>query len=139
MDHGTLDKALPDTETRLINDLKAGSPDAIRQLVKNSWGPLLVTAEMILGDRHLPGMITCGEFEQFVVDYLDNNLEGSQLKAFERHLKICPECIDYIKHYKQTLELASRTMETNGAFYKAGNPPEDLITAILDAQDRKYD
>lgn len=83
--------------------------------------------------KWVPGMITCVEFEHFVVDYLDNTLPDPKLKVFERHLKICPECVDYIEHYKQTLELAARCME-DAAFDNAGNPPEDLVSAILAAQ-----
>lgn len=83
--------------------------------------------------KWMPGMITCEEFEHFVVDYLDDALPDNQRRIFERHLKICPECIDYIEHYKQTIELATQAVEYS-EFKDAGNPPKDLLAAILDAQ-----
>ena len=61
--------------------------------------------------KWMPGMITCEKFELFVVDYLENTLPEKQRKVFERHLSICPECIDYLEHYKQTIELASQSVE----------------------------
>ena len=83
--------------------------------------------------KWIPGLITCAEFENFVVDYLDNTLPEAQRKVFTRHLTICPECRDYIEHYTQTIQLASKAEEYT-RFGNAGDPPKDLLTAILEAQ-----
>ena len=80
-----------------------------------------------------PGLITCEEFEQFVVDYIDGTLADNKLKVFKLHLKICPECRDYIQHYQQTIELANRAGDVQ-LVKDAGDPPADLVAAILDAQ-----
>ncbi|MCG8404340.1 MAG: zf-HC2 domain-containing protein, partial [Phycisphaerales bacterium] len=47
----------------------------------------------------LPLMISCREFEAFIVDYLDDQLPARQRKIFEFHLKICRECRDYLAAY----------------------------------------
>jgi len=49
---GTSGVALSDSELQLVNELKAGCPNAVEQLLKTSWGPLVAKAEMILGNRH---------------------------------------------------------------------------------------
>lgn len=38
--------------------------------------------------RYTPGLITCAEFEQFIDDYLDNNLNEKEVIVFERHLNV---------------------------------------------------
>lgn len=42
--------------------------------------------------RYMYGMITCGEFEDFITDYLDNELLAPQRSRFELHVRLCKEC-----------------------------------------------
>jgi len=80
--------------------------------------------------RYLPGMISCAEFEAFVVSYLDGSLGPAEQRKFERHIRFCRECSDYLAAYKRTIELEKAAFETpySPVIEKA---PEDLIKAIL--------
>ncbi len=83
--------------------------------------------------NYMPLMITCKQFEDFMLDYLDGELPDRQRFTFELHIKMCPECRDYIAAYKRTIEVAKR------AFKDPNKPvpsavPDDLVKAILDAR-----
>jgi anti-sigma factor RsiW len=86
--------------------------------------------------KHTHGMITCIEFEAFVLDYMDGELSRRQRSTFERHLRLCRECRDYLAAYKRTLELSVTAFS---AFPNDSVPkevPKDLIKAILDARSK---
>jgi len=85
--------------------------------------------------RVSPRMITCREFNSFIFDYTEGLLSDKQLKLFERHMKVCPMCRNFLKTYI--------------AGYKAGNTsfpysdldvpstvPQDLLDAIIDVSDK---
>ena len=55
--------------------------------------------------KRMHSMITCREFETFIMDYLDGALPADQLRKFEWHLKICRECRDYLAAYQRTIEV----------------------------------
>lgn len=81
--------------------------------------------------QSMPGMISCGEFDQFLQDYLDDELSQKQLNRFDLHMTVCPTCKahfeTYLASYKLTREVFGQSQET-----VPDNVPEDLITAILD-------
>ena len=84
--------------------------------------------------RHMPLMITCRQFEDFILAYLEGALPGRQKFVFETHLKVCRECRDYLAAYQRTIEVSRR------AFDRPDSPvpddvPEDLVKAILAARD----
>jgi len=84
--------------------------------------------------RRMHRMITCKEFEDFVLRYLDGELSGRQKSIFELHLAICRECRDYLAAYQRAIELG------RGVLGPPEEPvpedvPEDLVRAILDARE----
>lgn len=84
--------------------------------------------------KHLPGMMTCREFEAFVTDYTEGELSTEQYTRFKRHLAMCRECRQYLHAYQRTIEL------TQAAFPSPDEPvpddvPEALIKAILQSRD----
>lgn len=83
--------------------------------------------------RNLPLMITCGQFEAFLHDYLDDSLPAGQRRVFELHLAICRECRDYLAAYKETVKLEKQAFEDPSAPVPEA-VPEDLITAVLEAR-----
>ena len=80
----------------------------------------------------LPGMITCKDFEQFIVDYIDGNLTNKQRRLFEFHIKICRECKDYLDRYQLTKTLYTKNFQTKTEI-REEEVPEDLIAAIIKA------
>ncbi|MEX0880460.1 MAG: sigma-70 family RNA polymerase sigma factor, partial [Thermoanaerobaculia bacterium] len=58
-----------------------------------------------IAGRYLPLMITCREFDGFIMDYLEGSLTGRERLLFEIHVRTCGECRKYLKRYQQTLSL----------------------------------
>ena len=85
--------------------------------------------------RRMPLMITCMEFESFILDYLEDELPSRQRRVFEFHLKICRECRDYLAAYRRTVALGKATLAEDPSAAVPENVPEDLIKAVLDARD----
>ena len=79
-------------------------------------------------------MITCKEFEDFVLRYLEGELSGKQRTVFEWHLNMCRECREYLAAYRWTLEIADAVLAPSDAPVPA-DVPEDLIKAILEARE----
>lgn len=85
--------------------------------------------------KRMHRMITCKEFEEFVLDYLDDQLPDRQKSVFEFHLRICRECRDYLAAYKHTIEIGRAVLAPSDDPVPE-DVPEDLIAAILDARER---
>ncbi len=85
--------------------------------------------------KHGPGMITCEEFETFILDYLDGALPPAQRRVFEWHLKICRECRDYLEAYRASIALGKAAMQEVDA-PEIDEVPEDLVRAVLDAREK---
>jgi anti-sigma factor RsiW len=84
--------------------------------------------------RSMHGMITCREFEEFVLSYLDGELPARQARIFEWHLRICRECREYLAAYRRTIELGEAVL---GPAHEAvpEDVPEDLVRAVLDSRE----
>ena len=82
--------------------------------------------------KYMPGMITCREFEDFVMSYLDGSLPARQRRRFELHLKVCRECREYLAAYRRSMELG-RAVFAEDEEAIPGDVPEDLVQAVLDS------
>jgi len=84
--------------------------------------------------RRMHGMITCREFEEFVISYLDGELPARQAKIFTWHLRICRECREYLAAYERAIEIGKAVL---GPAHDAvpEDVPEDLVRAVLDSRD----
>ena len=56
-------------------------------------------------ERH----VTCKDFASFILEYLENELDGTTRATFEQHLSICPNCLRYLAKYRATI-VAARTV-----------------------------
>jgi len=74
----------------------------------------------------LPAMITCSQFEDFILAYLEDDLPRRQKLMFEVHLRICAECRAYLAAYRTAMDLTKA--QTN---IDLNEVPEDLVTTIL--------
>ena len=81
----------------------------------------------------MPAAITCGEFENFIVSYLDGTLEIGIRAKFEDHIRDCPACRQYLAAYERTVEVGKKVYEDAGAQI-SGDVPEDLVMAVLRAR-----
>ena len=81
----------------------------------------------------LPLMISCEEFEDFILAYLDGEVTRRQKLVFEMHLGMCRECREYLRTYQASLQLAKDAMATSDAEIPE-DVPEDLVKAVLAAR-----
>ncbi len=83
--------------------------------------------------RSLPMMISCREFEAFLIDYFDDSLPKRQRLVFEMHLKLCRECREYLIAFKRSIDVSKRVF-TDLDEQVPDDVPEDLVRAIIDAR-----
>ena len=83
--------------------------------------------------KHMHRMITCKEFEDFVLRYLDDELPARQRSMFELHMRLCRECREYLAAYRRTIEVG-REASRSADEALPEDVPEDLIKAILEAR-----
>jgi anti-sigma factor RsiW len=81
----------------------------------------------------LPGMITCNEFEDFILAYLDDELPRSKRRVFDWHIRLCKECREYLAAYLTSLELTKKAMAADEATDLPA-VPDDLVTAVMEAR-----
>ena len=84
---------------------------------------------------HKENLISCREFIEFLMDYLESVLPEKQRREFDRHMAMCPACVAYLKTYQQAVAAGKAAL---------GGPddrlpdeiPGDLVKAILAARDK---
>ena len=64
------------------------------------------------------------------MSYLDHELPAEQRAEFDRHMAVCPSCVDYLKTYEKTVLLA----KANANDLVPDEVPESLVKAILQAR-----
>ncbi len=77
--------------------------------------------------------MNCQEFADFLMAYLDGELEQTQAEVFREHMDACPACVDYLDTYRETVELG-RVVCTDPAAPVPADVPETLVRAILAAR-----
>lgn len=80
-------------------------------------------------------MISCAEFETFILDYLEGSLDAKERAIFERHLAACDACREYLAGYRQAVTL-SKAVFTSPEAPLPPDVPEELVDAILRARAR---
>ena len=78
--------------------------------------------------------MTCREFADFILDYLAGNLDPGVRMVFERHLRRCPNCCEYLAQYQHTVGLARVAFDDERSPVAKDEIPEELVTAILAAR-----
>ncbi len=76
--------------------------------------------------------MTCKELIAFLMDYLDGDLPDEEMRHFDEHIGICPECTDYLESYKETVRVGKMICQPDGGL--PADIPEDLVTTILAAR-----
>jgi anti-sigma factor RsiW len=78
--------------------------------------------------------LSCKEFIEFLDDYASGAQDDAVRSEFERHIKDCPPCADYLREYQQTIGLVKSCCDAKNAKERA---PEGLIRAILAARKKQ--
>jgi len=51
------------------------------------------------------GEKTCKEMTDLVLDYVNDRLTADVKREFKQHLRICPDCVSFLKTYKKTVSV----------------------------------
>jgi anti-sigma factor RsiW len=77
----------------------------------------------------MPAGLTCREILDFLAAYLDGELAPGAREDFEAHLSRCPDCVDYLESYRETLRLARASRADDDE--ACADVPAELVRAIL--------
>jgi anti-sigma factor RsiW len=76
--------------------------------------------------------VTCRDFADFLLDYVEGDLPAEARRRFDDHMAICPDCVRYLQHYTETIKAGRLAI----ADELPADVPESLVSAILEARDR---
>jgi anti-sigma factor RsiW len=82
--------------------------------------------------------MTCRELIEFLWRYLEDELPAAERRAFDEHLAVCPDCVDYLASYRETIRLAQDAYADPSAEVP-DDVPEELVQAILDVRTSRRD
>jgi anti-sigma factor RsiW len=77
--------------------------------------------------------LTCREFVEFLIDYVDEALPAEQRRVFDEHMGFCPACLNYLETYRETVRL-EKTLCADPEGPVPDDVPDDLVQAILAAR-----
>jgi anti-sigma factor RsiW len=76
----------------------------------------------------------CREFVDFLMAYLDEELDPDRRALFESHIKQCPPCVHFLDSYKETVRLGQAVCRDEDAEGELPpDVPDELVQAILAA------
>jgi anti-sigma factor RsiW len=75
----------------------------------------------------------CLEFVEFLMAYLERELPTAEREEFERHLDRCPDCVNYLATYEETVRLGKGLCDDPDGPPPA-DAPDELVRAILAAR-----
>jgi anti-sigma factor RsiW len=78
--------------------------------------------------------MTCREVADFLLDYSTGELPEVTRQAFERHLRRCANCREYLALYLASVELSRRAFEDENVLAIRAGVPDDLVAAIMSAR-----
>lgn len=84
-----------------------------------------------MSQRH---SLTCRDLVEFLLDYTDGTLPPDRRAEFDRHLRDCGCCTNYLASYRLTIELGRAALDEPGLDKPLdARAPQKLIDAILAA------
>ncbi len=75
-------------------------------------------------------MLTCKEFDDFMVDYLEGRLPVWQKYMCWLHVKMCRECANFIRQYHRVIVLEQNAFDCPDCALP-DSVPEQLVKAAL--------
>ncbi len=79
--------------------------------------------------------MTCRDVVEFLMAYLDGELDAGARADFDRHLGECPACVAFVETYERTVRLGRAALAPTDA-PAGGVVPEGLVRAIRSVRAR---
>jgi len=79
--------------------------------------------------------MTCREFTDFLIDYLEGDLAPGERATFDAHMSECANCVTYLRNYAETIRLGKAVCQEDHDAV-GDEVPEELVQAILTARTR---
>jgi len=76
-------------------------------------------------------MLTCKEFDEFMIDYLEGSLPVWQKYMCWLHVKMCRECALFVQQYQKVIKLGKNAFDSPNDDPVPDSVPEDLIKAAI--------
>lgn len=82
-------------------------------------------------------MLTCLEFEQYIDKYITGKLDKSESRLFDRHVKVCRDCRNYINTYERTITQGKAVFEEKNLDEAVPDAvPSGLVDAVNAVKER---
>lgn len=78
--------------------------------------------------------MTCREFIDFLMGYLEGELDPEVRAAFDGHMEACPQCVTYLDTYRKTVRLGREVLCEEPGAPVPDEVPEALVAAIRAAR-----
>ncbi len=75
-------------------------------------------------------MLTCKEFDDFMVDFLEGGLPVWQKFNCWLHVKMCRECAPFVQQYRRVVALGKNAFDSPDSAVP-DSVPEELVKAAL--------
>jgi anti-sigma factor RsiW len=75
--------------------------------------------------------LTCRQVVDFLDRFVGGELPAPETERFQAHLRACPECVDYLRSYRETIRLSASAW-ADAESLPADVPPR-LVEGILAA------
>ena len=75
-------------------------------------------------------MLTCKEFNEFMIDYLEGGLPVWQKYMCWLHLKMCRECAYFLQQYRRVIALGQNACDSPDDPVP-NSVPEELVKAAM--------
>ncbi len=76
-------------------------------------------------------MLTCREFDEFIVDYLDHELPWSTQISMRWHQLLCRTCRAYLADYRRTIGLGQSVFDDPES-EMPDSVPQELVKAVVE-------
>ena len=74
--------------------------------------------------------ITCRQLIDQLDSYVDGSMPADARAEVDRHLAVCPDCVNYVNNYRQTIAMGKAVFRDTDAPVP-NDVPEDLVKAIV--------
>ena len=75
-------------------------------------------------------MITCRELIEFLDEYVGDQMPADRRDAVDRHLAVCPDCVNYVDAYRKTIAMGRAAFADRDAPVPP-SVPAGIIKAVL--------